>query len=201
MSLYKNRYRIDSARLNGWDYTAADIYFITICTKNKMHWFGEVTSETPGIASVKLSDIGLIVQEEWLRTPEIRADMNLLLDEFVVMPNHFHGIIFIGENDYNREDAMHGDATHRDATHGVSTIKSTKIKFGPQRKNLGSVIRGFKSAVTAKARIKHPGFTWQERYHDHIIRNHESFIKIQVYIINNPANWEGDTFYGIGPNV
>lgn len=79
----------------------------------------------------------------------------------------------------------------RDAMHRVSTGG----KFAPQSQNLASIIRGFKSAVTVNARQIHPGFGWQSRFHDHIIRDEASFKRITTYIINNPANWKGDKFY------
>jgi len=71
----------------------------------------------------------------------------------------------------------------------------TKNKFAPQSKNLSSILRGFKSAVTKQARLIHAEFTWQSRYYDHIIRNEESFQHITEYIRNNPANWQTDQFY------
>lgn len=138
-----------------------------------------------------LNNIGAIAQNEWLKTPSIRPDMNLSLDEFVVMPNHFHAIIYIGENEFNTN-------TRRDGMHSVSTITTEDIainKFGPQSKNLGSIIRGFKASVSVQVRKLIPHFGWQERYHDHIIRDQESFLRIQQYILSNPANWKRDKFY------
>ena len=82
-----------------------------------------------------------------------------------------------------------------DAMHRVSTIESIN-KFGPQSKNLASIIRGFKSAVTTNARKIHADFAWQFRFHDHIIRNTDEFNRIQTYITNNPQNWDNDKFYG-----
>ena len=198
---FKNKYRISSARLQNWDYSSNAPYFITICTKNREPYFGEIVSSL-----MQLSEIGKIVETEWLKTPEIRQDMNLKLGRYVVMPNHFHGIIVIGENEYNDHemtecrDAMHGVSTdkstdehYRDAMHRVST--SPLNHFGPQSKNLASIIRGFKSAVTINARKIHADFEWQSRFHDHIIRNAESFQKISDYIVNNPIVWAGDKFY------
>ena len=98
MSLYKNKYRIESTRLRNWDYTNAAAYFVTICTKHRICFFGNIQN-----GEMLLNDIGIIVQNEWLKTPAIRPDMNLLLDAFIVMPNHFHAIICIGDNEYNRE--------------------------------------------------------------------------------------------------
>ena len=89
---FQNKYRIQSTRLASWDYGWPGYYFVTICTKHRQCFFGEIHC---------LSEIGKIVQTEWLKTPEIRPDMNLKLGEFVVMPNHFHAIIQIGENEFN----------------------------------------------------------------------------------------------------
>ncbi len=141
---------------------------------------------------MKLSDIGEIVQNEWLKSPEIRPDMNLELDAFIVMPNHFHGIIIIGENEFNTQRAADGDE-RRDAMHCVSTAYQNT--FAPQSKNLASIIRGFKSSVTTKASPLHPGFAWQPRFHDHIIRDNQSFHNISEYIANNPANWKTDEWH------
>ena len=167
---YKNKYRIDSTRLPNWDYGNEAAYFVTIITKNRIHFFGEIVEK-----KMHLSAIGLIVEQEWFKSFEMRPDMNLQIGEFIVMPDHFHGIIIIGENEYNK-----------DAMHCVSTVKN---QFGPQSKNLASIIRGFKISVTTNARLILPEYAWQSGYHDHIIRNQKSFDNISRYIINNPENW------------
>ena len=194
---FQNKYRIPSARLQNWDYGANAAYFITICTQNREHFFGEIV-DTECIPSHKmqLSEIGKLAETEWLKTVELRPDMNLELGEFIVMPNHFHAIIIIGKNEYNSGDGGGRDAMHcggRDAMHCVSTDAAGK--FGPQSKNLASIVRGFKSAVTKNGRFVHPDFSWQPRFHDPIIRNTQSFENIQNYIANNPANWNKDKFF------
>ncbi|HON80453.1 MAG TPA: hypothetical protein PK544_18325, partial [Spirochaetota bacterium] len=100
---YKDRYRIESARLQNWNYGWHGAYFITICTANRKHYFGKIENN-----EIVLSEIGEIAHREWIKTPEIRPDMNIELHAFCVMPNHFHGIIMIGENEYNRRDGIHG---------------------------------------------------------------------------------------------
>jgi putative transposase len=207
---FKNKYRIPPARLQNWNYGAMGSYFVTICTRNREHFFGKIVS-VPTMTGeyeneMQLNDIGKKVEEEWLRTIKLRPDMNLELGNFVVMPNHFHGILIIGANEFNsdaqRMHVMHStDAIMgRDAMHGVSTaaaaITNTKNQFGPQSKNLGSIIRGFKSAVTTYSKINDTiDFGWQPRFHDHIIRNSAEFDRIQNYITNNVANWDKDKFY------
>ncbi|WP_240644729.1 transposase [Cyclonatronum proteinivorum] len=148
-----------------------------------------------------LSEIGKITQSEWLKTFEMRPDMNLWMGEYVVMPNHFHAIIGIGENEYNTQndtqcsrDAMHCVSTGGDTTNTAEN-KNPKNQFGPQSKNLPSIIRGFKIGVTKNARQINSGFAWQARYHDHIIRDEKSYNTIAEYIINNPVKWTEDKFY------
>ena len=179
---FQNKYRIPSARLQNWDYGWHATYFVTICTQNRECYFGDIID-----GEMQLSEIGKIIETEWLKTFEMRPDMNLQMGEFVVMPNHFHAIITIGENEYNIE---RGVQRGRDAMHCVST----KNEFGPQSKNLASIIRGFKSGVTTNARNIHADFAWQPRFHEHIIRNNESFEKIKLYIIENPLKWRDDKF-------
>ena len=171
---YKNKYRIETTRLNGWDYGKNGYYFVTICTKDRIPYFGNVIN-----GKVELSEIGKIALDELQKTPDIRIDMNVKLGECVIMPNHIHCIIMIGENEYNtnRRDAMRCD------------------KFGPQSKNLPSIIRGFKSAVTKRAKIINPDFSWQPNYYEHIIRDEKSFKTISEYIINNPLKWNEDKYY------
>ena len=184
------------------------MYFVTICTENRECFFGDVV-ETRCIASlsdepeskIELNDLGKIVETEWLKSPELRPDMNLELFEYVVMPNHFHGIIYIDDNQYNTADfgnQRDGDAMHRVSTAGNTIDYSTfnqKNKFGPQAKNLASIIRGFKSAVTTYARKNDIPVGWQARFHDHIIGSNEEYMRIGGYIENNPQNWSEDKFY------
>jgi REP element-mobilizing transposase RayT len=219
---FQNKYRIPSARLKNWDYGRNAASFVTICTQNRISWFGEMQMDTDAMLCVSLSPIGKIVQTEWIKTFKIRPDMNLQIGEYVIMPNHFHAIIIIGENEYNmkrekqqrrdgpgrldlaqRRDAMHcvsaitdTNDTHRtDAMHCVSAPTPPQNQFGPQSKNLASIIRGFKTGVTKNARLIHPDFAWQSRFHDRIIRNNAEFQRISTYIRNNPANWQNDKFF------
>jgi REP element-mobilizing transposase RayT len=98
------------------------------------------------------------------------------------MPNHIHGIVIIGA------DTVGGGTERRDAMHRVST-------FGPQSKNLASILRGYKSAVTTYARKNNIELEWQPRFHDHNIRNQGEFERISNYIRNNPEKWAEDRFY------
>jgi len=198
MQKYRNKYRIKSTRLQNWNYGWKGAYFITICTHNRENYFGEIINN-----NMVLSEIGKIAKSEWIKTFKIRVDMNLEMGEYVIMPNHIHGIIIIGDNEYNSQyDTQCRDAMHRvstDNNHRVSTDNNHRVsadnKFGPQSKNLASIIRGYKSSVTTYAHKNgFDDFAWQSRFYDHIIRNEKSFNKISEYIINNPMNWKNDKF-------
>lgn len=191
LQLFNNKYRIPSARLQNWNYANEAMYFVTICTKNKENYFGEIVNTNNDTnAILQPTEIGKIAQIEWYKSIEMRPDMNLEFGEFVVMPNHIHGIIMIGANKFNTS------LERRDAMHGVSTnANEFKNNFTPQSKNLSSIIRGFKSAVTTYARKNSIVFDWQTRFHDHIIRSNDAYQRISNYIINNPRKWQQDKFF------
>ena len=229
MEKFQGKYRISSARLRNWDYASCGMYFITLCTKNRDHYFGQIIKPVfdKGHFVMQLSEIGKNVESEWIRTPEVRQDMNIELGEYQVMPNHFHAILIIGENKFNTNELI--DETNnipidpgRDAMLRVSITLNpesvtnpgletdfdpefendlfnasnlnlpSKNKFAPQSKNLGSIMRGFKSNVTSYAKDHHIVFGWQPRYYEHIIRNFDEYQRIANYIRNNPANWGND---------
>jgi len=132
MEKFLNKFRIPSARLQTWNYGWSGFYFITICTKNRKHYFGEISN-----SQMTLSDVGKQAEIEWNKTPEIRVDMHVQLGEFIVMPNHFHGIIMIGDNEFNDDDG--GDAMHHVSTCTTNSIDQNnpyKNQFGAQSKNL-----------------------------------------------------------------
>ena len=185
MEKYKNKYRISSTRLQNWDYGWNGAYFITICTHNREHYFGEIVNK-----KMELSEIGIAAEKYWYEIPQHFPFVKL--GAFVVMPNHIHGIIIIDKNDDN--DITDTDTTVE--TQNFASLSSPpKNKFGPQSKNLASIIRGYKIGVTKFAKQINPQWKWQSRYYDHIIRNDKSYKKISEYIVNNPVNWRDDKFY------
>ncbi len=166
---FKNRYRIESARLRSWDYSSPGWYFVPVCTKNKENFFCDVID-----GELYLSEAGRIVSEEWMKTAVLRS--NIMLDEWIIMPNHIHGILVITER-------MPSVKTPR---RGVFTI--SKWEHG----TLGAIINQFKSISTK--RIRRAGitaFAWQPRFCDHIIRNEVALSRIRTYIQNNPQKWGG----------
>ena len=173
MRKFRNKYHIDTNRLPGWNYTNQGSYFITICCKDMIHFFGEIDSS----GQMVLNELGQIAKNEWIRTKEIREDMNVDFGAFVVMPNHFHAILNIGENPFNK-----------------GKILLNGNNYGPQIKNLPSLIRGYKSSVTIECRKLLPEFSWQSRYYDIIIRSNDTYLRIENYINENPMKWKYDRY-------
>ena len=215
MTLFKNKYRIPSARLQTFNYASQGMYFVTICTKFMQHYFGKIINESKtNKARLDPTEIGKIAESEWYKSLELRPDMNLDIGEFIVMPNHIHGIIIIGKNEYNSggnigklngnsKSCGSTDAMHRVSTQSAfptqsaspfPTQSTSQNAFEPQTKNLASIILGYKSAVTTFARKNNIRFEWHVRYHDHIIRNEEEYLRISNYIKNNPSKWLQDKF-------
>ena len=171
---FKNKYRTVTNRLHDWDYSSEGFYYTTICTKDRICCLSEIKNN-----KVYLFDIGKIVLEEWLKTSKLRA--NVFLDDFIIMPNHIHGIIVIE----NKESV--------ETQSSASLHKGNKNKFGPQIRNLGSIVRGFKAASKKRINTKfNLNFQWQSRFYEHIIRDEDDYARIKEYIANNPIDWEND---------
>jgi len=207
---FKGRYRISSTRLRGWNYAKCGWYFVTICTRGKCPWFGDIVN-----GRMQLSDIGEIVGGFWRGIP--KRHPRVTLDTFVIMPNHVHGIVVINRTPTVETPLppsipnMDMQTSHEDAWgNGVSTIvvehhRNTIHKIisrSPHHKCewktgcLGAIIQGFKSASTKRIRaFGHHDFYWQTRFHDHIIRSHAELIAIRYYIKNNPKKWNQDNLY------
>ncbi len=186
MDKYKNKYRIPSARLQTWDYGNNGSYFITICTKNREHYFGEIIN---GI--MQLNEIGKIAEQYWLEIPNHFPFIEL--GNFVVMPNHTHGILIINKMDGVLPVETLQCNVSTDATNANKNVKMATIS--PKSGTISTIIRSYKSVVSKNVHLIHADFNWQSRFHDHIIRDSQSFERIQNYIANNPLNWNKDKFY------
>ncbi|MFA0961561.1 transposase [Roseivirga sp. BDSF3-8] len=227
----KNR---KSPRLKNWDYGRDAAYFITICTKDRENFFGEIVN-----GKMHVSPAGAIAHVLW---HEIKNHAkHVELGEFVVMPNHIHGILILDRNggdfgkNIGRDVAGFGGnvsvdgrnvgvigrdvacnvptnyvptnnndnvptntntPTNRPTESGMDPLKNERMAaISPKSNTVSSIIRSYKSAVTKYCNRLGLAFAWQSRYHDHIIRNDESFHRIAEYIINNPLNWSDDRFH------
>ena len=186
------RYKIASNRLEEYDYTTPWWYFITICVKNQKQVLGNIKSN-----KMSLSSIGKIIKKEWLMTKELRS--NIDLDEYVIMPNHFHGIIIINSVEATGSVVFSQEVKNKNILHKKKqTQKMTQrvISTTLQPNSLGSIIGQFKSACTKRIRQKgNHNFAWQANYYDHIIRNQKDLDRIREYIQNNPLKWELDKYF------
>lgn len=162
-----------SIRLKGYDYSRPGGYFVTVVTQDRACLFGEVLD-----GEMRLNALGEIVRTEWFRSPYIRQEIQLNPEEFVVMPNHIHGIVWIV-----REGVSVGATGRSPLPNGL----------GPR--SLASFIAGFKSAVTKRINERRgtPATrVWQRNYFEHVIRNDEELRRIREYIVNNPLRWTLD---------
>ena len=178
-----NRPQRKSTRLKDYDYSQSGVYFVTLCTHNRLHLFGEITD-----GDMVLNDWGEIVSYEWQRTTVVRPYVEL--DAFVVMPNHFHAILLIVD-----DHTIPQRATQRVAP--TDNVSKPKISQTLQPASLGAIVGQFKSVVTKRIRqlTDAQDIIWQRNYHDHIIRNESDLNRIREYVQTNPARWEADTFY------
>ena len=195
MNKYNNEYRSESLRLQGYDYSSKGIYFITICTYNRVPYFGTISD-----GKMTLSGSGRIITNEWQQTGQI-CD-RVILGEWVVMPNHFHALIYLkpktgGDASHASYDTNFKDGFNQDGFNpSLQENGAYKNSFGPQKDNISSIIRGFKSTCTRQIRESFiPDFEWQSKFHDHILRNQKSLIKIEQYIRENPTQWHDDRFH------
>jgi len=182
-----------SIRLKGYDYSQAGAYFITICCKDRICRFGDVVEN-----EMILNEFGQIAYDEWIKTPQLRK--NVELDVFVVMPNHIHGIIVL--NDMGRGELHSPDNIDIIVSYDITNENAPNQKGeynSPLRSpsnNIGAIVRGYKSTVTKQINLLNDcDSVWQHNYHEHIIRNEQSYQTISNYIINNPAKWNDDKFY------
>jgi REP element-mobilizing transposase RayT len=151
--------KMRSFRKKGWDYSSRASYLVTLVTKDWYPFFGRIQN-----GKADLSEIGGIANECWRMIPDYYPFVEL--GEFIIMPEHIHGII-----------------------HFKSAQNGTKGNFGPQNRNLGAVIRGYKSAVTSKSLPVNSSFKWQKGYDDKILFHPRDIERASEYIQKNPARY------------
>lgn len=167
-----------SIRLKGYDYAQSGGYFVTIYIYQRQCWFGEIRN-----GRMYVNHIGYIVAQEWVRSSQMRQEVEL--DEWVIMPNHIHGIVSIA---INKNVGAQGFAP-------LDAPASNPAHLCRKPRSLSSFIAGFKSSVTQQINIirQSSGIPiWQRNYHERIIQDEQSLHTIQQYIINNPQRWADD---------
>ncbi|HEX2697373.1 MAG TPA: transposase [Anaerolineales bacterium] len=164
-----------SIRVQEYDYAQGGAYFVTIVASEREPLFGKIENE-----EMKLSPLGEIAHAEWFKTAELRSKVKLWEDEFVVMPNHVHGVIWIEEDD----------------NVGARRRRAPTERFGkPISGSLPTIIRAYKSAVTYavnEMRGTRGAPVWQRNYYEHVIRNQNDLENIYKYIQHNPIQWAED---------
>lgn len=172
-----------SIRLKGYDYSRVGAYFITICTQDRACLFGDVAD-----GEMQLNDAGRMIQSVWNEMPAFYPGVDT--DEFVVMPNHVHGIVaLVGAAPRGRPVSIHT----RDGQDGQAQGPAPTMA-------LADVVHRFKTMTTKRYAdgVKTDGWSvfrgrlWQRNYYEHIIRNDESMNRIREYIANNPLQWALD---------
>jgi putative transposase len=194
MAYDPTKHHRQSMRLQGFDYSSAGAYFITLCTQNRVCLFGDIVD-----GAMVLNAAGQMIDAWWItlnqKFPGIQTD------ESVVMPNHFHGIVVINPPPVGAApcvcpDPGIEDATDRELLHGGDEGE-------PMCSPLPRVMQWFKTMTTNHyiRGVKENGWmpfekrVWQRNYYDHIIRSEADLIRIQTYIRNNPASWHGDQLH------
>ena len=182
------RHHRRSIRLKNYDYSQSGIYFVTICTKNREHIFCSIEN-----GETMLSEEGIVADKCWMEIPTHFPDV--VLHEYVIMPNHIHGIIEIKKSmdvlDWDVRDIVGAKNFSPQRPHPSSLMNESIRPTGTSR-TIGSIVRGFKIGVT-----KGIGYSpWQRNYYEHIIRDYMEYVRVAEYIVQNPLKWGNDCFYG-----
>jgi REP element-mobilizing transposase RayT len=176
MKFDPEKHHRQSIRLRDYNYSQPGYYFLTICTYKKQCWFGEIKND-----QMYINQIGKIVANEWLNTPKIRP--NFQLDEWVIMPNHLHGIVIINERISGLVDEK------------ITLLGARNAPLRQEPNSISSFVAGFKSAVTKQINLLRDNRDipiWQRNYYESIIRDEQSLLTVQEYILNNPYQWQKD---------
>ena len=161
-----------SMRLKDYNYSTNGYYFTTICAKNKIECFGEIQN-----CKMVLNEYGKIINQCWDDLPN--HYQNCRLDEFIIMPNHMHGIVIIDNSA---------------AGTGLKPVRTILVPTTAKQYSLSEIIRGLKTFSSRKINEQNPNlkFRWQSRFYDHIIRDEKPLDDIREYIRSNPLKWESD---------
>ncbi|PKO05893.1 MAG: hypothetical protein CVU41_09725 [Chloroflexi bacterium HGW-Chloroflexi-3] len=183
-----------SIRLQGYDYSQFGTYFITICTHQKQRIFGEIVN-----GEMKLNLMGQYAFHQWNKIPQ--RFLNVELDEFIIMPNHIHGIIIIGSGRGEGSENKLRFPTINSFSDPSPLHHDHHQPNGTVPGSIGAIIQNFKSGTSRKINAM-PGMKniklWQINYYDHIIRNEEDHHRIVEYIQKNPVQWEQDELFSGG---
>lgn len=174
-----------SPRRDKYDYKSPGWYFITICTKDREHYFGEIKNNT-----IILNDLGKYCNKEIER---LSTRQTVDVHEYIVMPNHIHILLLMSE--YHIVGADHQSALmhNQSPLNNTSSISGDLSNHPYDGPSLSSIVKLLKGNITKYAQEHNIVFAWQRSFHDHIIRNTQEYERIKYYIQTNPQNREQDT--------
>ena len=180
-----------SIRLKGYDYSQTGLYFVTICTYQRLLLFGEIFNN-----EMILNEAGIVAEKCWSAIPEHFPQVKL--EEFVIMPNHIHGIIQIDVGVNHIRPVIQPTFTSATKIEMKQGKCNSLLQSRPNgaSNTIGSIVRGFKTGVTQWFRTNTTMHNiWQRNYHEHIIRNENAYLKISDYVQTNPKRWQEDCFF------
>ncbi|WP_150468387.1 transposase [Francisella sp. SYW-9] len=181
----KRAFQCKNHRLENFDYSQNGYYYVTICTKERVNYFGDILSD----GQMTLNDCGKIVYAALENISKFYEQV--LLDEFVVMPNHIHAIIIMQKDNVNVGTEQCSVLSNLDEESMVEQFATTT-----NRVNLSQIIKSYKNICTKQIRnnLGLSDFEWQRSFYDHIIIDEQSLLKIREYIKDNPAKWHLDKY-------
>jgi REP element-mobilizing transposase RayT len=172
--------------LKGWDYAKDGWYFVTICTGARKCFFGDIAA-----GEMQLSAEGRVAKNNWREITNYFPDFQL--DEFIIMPNHIHGILVI----HQEKDSLNRcrDAINRVSTDDMGNHGGVTKQYNPMlsKDSLSKVIRWYKGRCKYEIGKINPDFSWQPRFDDRIIRDENSLSQVRHYIVSNPLKWQDDS--------
>lgn len=182
MNYNPNIHHRRTIRLQTYDYSNEGLYFVTICTHNRQPLFGQIVND-----EMELNDAGRMVEKQYHLLEQKYS--NVTCREYIVMPNHFHCIIQITDNEF----VGAGSACPKTSTNTTNIMHSGGQTPPLRNITLGQIVGYFKYQTTKNVNFNKR--LWQRNYYEHIIRTQHSYEEIVTYILENPKRWSKDSLY------
>ncbi|MCZ2480837.1 transposase [Aquirufa nivalisilvae] len=198
---FRNKYRVDSTRKPNWDYRRPGVYYITLVTKNRIHFFGSIVKRIPNSDNeMHLSELGKLADKFWQEIPLHFPFVEL--GNFVIMPDHMHGMLIIKNNPEIKSNITVSKEEETSFNSNVfepnfesiqraytCSIRENMASISPKYGSISTVVRSYKSVVSKFAHMINPDFDWHSNYHDYVVLSRNAYDNMQRYTLNNPKNW------------
>lgn len=198
---FRNKYRVDSTRKPNWDYRRPGAYYITLVTKNRIHFFGSIVKRIPNSDyEMHLSELGKLAEKFWQEIPLHFPFVEL--GNFVIMPDHMHGMLIIKNNleiksnitvSKEEETSFNSNVFEPNFESiqrtNTCSIREKMASISPKYGSISTVVRSYKSVVSKFAHMVNPDFYWHSNYHDYVVLSRNAYDNMQRYTLNNPKNW------------